>query len=58
MLFPVTGLIVYFQQQYRKANYKAREELGSNPTLQENIVGINVVQLFRREHQCPAVSLH
>lgn len=50
MLFPVTGLIVYFQQQYRKANYKAREELSAlNSTLQENIVGINVVQLFRRE---------
>jgi ATP-binding cassette, subfamily B, multidrug efflux pump len=50
MLFPITGLIVYFQQQYRKANYKAREELSAlNSTLQENIVGINVVQLFRRE---------
>lgn len=51
MLLPVTGLIIYFQQQYRKANYKAREELSAlNSTLQENIVGINVVQLFRREH--------
>lgn len=50
MLVPITGLIVYFQQQYRKANYKAREELSAlNSTLQENIVGINVVQLFRRE---------
>lgn len=50
MLFPVTGLIIYFQQQYRRANYKAREELSVlNSTLQENIVGINVVQLFRRE---------
>jgi len=50
MLFPVTGLIVYFQQQYRKANYKAREELSIlNSQLQENIFGINVVQLFRRE---------
>lgn len=50
MLFPITGLIVYFQQQYRIANYKAREELSVlNSTLQENIVGINVVQLFRRE---------
>ncbi len=50
MLLPVTGLIIYFQQQYRKANYKAREELSAlNSTLQENIVGINVVQLFRRE---------
>ncbi|PIG93237.1 ABC transporter ATP-binding protein [Gloeocapsopsis sp. IPPAS B-1203] len=50
MLFPVTGVIIYFQQQYRKANYKAREELSVlNSTLQENITGINVVQLFRRE---------
>jgi ATP-binding cassette subfamily B protein len=50
MLIPATILIVYFQQQYRKANYKAREELSTlNSTLQENIVGINVVQLFRRE---------
>ncbi|MBO3458332.1 ABC transporter ATP-binding protein/permease [Aetokthonos hydrillicola Thurmond2011] len=50
MLLPVTGLIVYFQQRYRKANYKAREELSVlNSQLQENIVGMNVVQLFRRE---------
>lgn len=50
MLFPVAGLIIYFQRQYRKANYKAREELSAlNSTLQENIVGVNVVQLFRRE---------
>jgi len=50
MLIPVTALIIYFQQQYRKANYKAREELSSlNSMLQENIVGLNVVQLFRRE---------
>lgn len=50
MLFPITGLIIYFQQQYRRANYKAREELSIlNSSLQENIIGINVVQLFRRE---------
>jgi ATP-binding cassette subfamily B multidrug efflux pump len=50
MLLPVTWLIVYFQQQYRKANYRAREHLSElNATLQENIAGINVVQLFRRE---------
>lgn len=50
MLFPISALIVYFQQQYRKANYKAREELSAlNSNLQENITGINVVQLFRRE---------
>ncbi|MGH2412780.1 MAG: ABC transporter ATP-binding protein [Microcystaceae cyanobacterium] len=50
MLIPVTGLIIYFQQQYRKANYQAREELSKlNSMLQENVSGINVVQLFRRE---------
>ena len=50
LLLPIAGLIIYFQQQYRQANYKAREELSAlNSTLQENIVGINVVQLFRRE---------
>jgi ATP-binding cassette, subfamily B, multidrug efflux pump len=50
MLLPVTALIIYFQQEFRKANYKAREELSAlNSTLQENITGISVVQLFRRE---------
>ncbi|MFZ4639335.1 MAG: ABC transporter ATP-binding protein [Nodosilinea sp.] len=50
LLLPVTWLIIYFQQQYRKANYKAREHLSDlNATLQENISGIGVVQLFRRE---------
>jgi ATP-binding cassette subfamily B protein len=50
MLLPVTGLIIYFQQQYRKANYKTREELSAlNSMLQENITGVNIVQLFRRE---------
>ncbi|OKH26714.1 long-chain fatty acid--CoA ligase [Hydrococcus rivularis NIES-593] len=50
MLIPVTALIIYFQRQYRKANYQAREELAKlNSMLQENIAGINVVQLFRRE---------
>ncbi|MBD0334786.1 MAG: ABC transporter ATP-binding protein [Cyanobacteria bacterium Co-bin13] len=50
LLLPVTWLIIYFQQQYRKANYKAREQLSElNAMLQENISGLNVVQLFRRE---------
>jgi ATP-binding cassette subfamily B protein len=50
LLVPVTWLIIYFQQQYRKANYKAREHLSElNATLQENVAGIDVVQLFRRE---------
>jgi ATP-binding cassette subfamily B multidrug efflux pump len=50
MLIPITWLIIFFQQQFRKANYKVREELSVlNSQLQENITGINVVQLFRRE---------
>lgn len=50
MLFPVAFLIIYFQSQYRKANYQAREELSQlNAMLQENVSGINIVQLFRRE---------
>ncbi|BAY25355.1 ABC transporter-related protein [Calothrix sp. NIES-2100] len=50
ILLPISLIIVYLQKQYRQANYKAREELSVlNSQLQENIVGINVVQLFRRE---------
>jgi ATP-binding cassette, subfamily B, multidrug efflux pump len=50
LLLPVTALIIYFQVEFRKANYKARDELSSlNSALQENITGIGVVQLFRRE---------
>jgi ATP-binding cassette subfamily B protein len=50
MLIPVTALIIYFQKKYRQANYKVREELSSlNSMLQENVTGINIVQLFRRE---------
>jgi len=50
LLIPVTVLIIYFQQQFRKANYRAREELSSlNAMLQENIVGVGVVQMMRRE---------
>ncbi|MGK7917039.1 MAG: ABC transporter ATP-binding protein [Prochloraceae cyanobacterium] len=50
MLVPVSALIIYFQAQYRVANYRSREELSKlNSMLQENIMGINIVQLFRRE---------
>lgn len=50
VLLPISCLIIYFQKQYRQANYKTREELSKlNSQLQENIVGVNVVQLFRRE---------
>jgi ATP-binding cassette, subfamily B, multidrug efflux pump len=50
MMVPVTGLVIYFQHEYRQANYRGREELSLlNSMVQENVVGINVVQLFRRE---------
>lgn len=50
LLLPVSYLILYFQRQYRKANYRARDELSAlNSMLQENIMGIGVVQLFQRE---------
>ncbi|GCL56910.1 ABC transporter ATP-binding protein [Microcystis aeruginosa] len=50
MLFPVTALIIFFQKQYRSANYQVREQLSKlNSQLQENVVGVNIVQLFRRE---------
>ena len=50
VLLPVACIIIYLQKEYRKSNYKVREELSVlNSQLQENIIGINVVQLFRRE---------
>jgi ATP-binding cassette, subfamily B, multidrug efflux pump len=50
MIFPITGLIIYFQHEYRKANYIARDRLSDlNSILQENVIGVNIVQLFRRE---------
>ncbi len=50
MMIPITAVIVYFQNQYRIANYTTREELSDlNSQLQENLTGIGVVQLFRRE---------
>ncbi len=49
-LVPITVMVLYFQRRYRAATYRSREELSSlNAVLQENILGINVVQLFRRE---------
>lgn len=50
MMIPISALIVYFQYKYRLANYNTREELSDlNAQLQENLTGIGVVQLFRRE---------
>ncbi|GAB4305000.1 MAG: ABC transporter ATP-binding protein [Oscillatoriaceae cyanobacterium] len=50
LLLPITAVIIYFQQKYREANYQAREKLSElNAQLAENITGIGVVQIFRRE---------
>jgi ATP-binding cassette subfamily B protein len=50
IVLPASSLIIFFQQRYRRANYKARDELSVlNSQLQENIAGINIVQMFRRE---------
>ncbi len=47
---PVTYLILWLQKRYRKANYRVREELSQlNADFQENLQGIEVVQMFRRQ---------
>ncbi|KEF41377.1 MAG: long-chain fatty acid--CoA ligase [Cyanobium sp. CACIAM 14] len=47
---PVTLGVLWLQARYRKANYRVREELGQlNADLQENLQGLEVVQMFRRE---------
>ena len=47
---PVTYLILWLQRRYRKSNYRVREELSQlNADFQENLQGIEVVQMFRRE---------
>ena len=47
---PVTLAILWLQRRYRKANYKVREELSQlNADFQENLQGLDVVQMFRRE---------
>ena len=49
---PVTLAIVWLQGRYRKVNYRVREELGGlNAELQENLQGLEVVQMFRRERE-------
>ena len=49
---PVTLAIVWLQGRYRKVNYRVREELGGlNAELQENLQGLEVVQMFRREQE-------
>ena len=47
---PVTLFILWLQKRYRKQNYKVREELSQlNASFQENLQGLEVVQMFRRE---------
>jgi ATP-binding cassette, subfamily B, multidrug efflux pump len=47
---PVVVVILWLQGRYRKANYRVREELSQlNADLQENLQGLDVVQMFRRE---------
>ncbi len=47
---PVTLAILWLQGRYRRANYRVREELSQlNADLQENLQGLEVVQMFRRE---------
>jgi len=47
---PVTSFILWLQKRYRKQNYKVREELSElNSNFQENLQGLEVVQMFRRQ---------
>ncbi|MDX2273292.1 MAG: ABC transporter ATP-binding protein [Cyanobacteriota bacterium] len=50
LVIPMAVLVIGLQRRYRDANFRVREELSRlNSWLQENILGVNVVQLFRRE---------
>ena len=45
---PVSYFIIWLQKRYRKANYQVREELSQlNSDFQENLQGLEVVQMFR-----------
>ena len=47
---PVTLFILWLQKRYRRQNYKVREELSQlNANFQENLQGLEVVQMFRRQ---------
>ncbi len=50
LIIPITIIVVWFQNTYRAANSRVRESLSNlNALLQENLLGVNVVQIFRRE---------
>nr|YP_002049540.1 ATPase [Paulinella chromatophora]ACB43330.1 ATPase [Paulinella chromatophora] len=47
---PITFTVMWLQRKYRKANYKVREDLSQlNADFQENLQGMEVVQMFCRE---------
>ena len=47
---PVTCFVLWLQSRYRRVNYTVREELSQlNADFQENLQGLEVVQMFRRE---------
>ena len=47
---PVTIAVLWLQRRYRKANYRVREELSQlNADFQENLQGLEVVQMYGRE---------
>ncbi len=47
---PVTLFILWLQKRYRRSNYRVREELSQlNADFQENLQGLEVVQMFGRE---------
>ncbi|MEN9203184.1 MAG: ABC transporter ATP-binding protein [Thermostichus sp. DG_1_5_bins_95] len=50
IVIPMSAIVVELQRRFRDANFRVREELSKlNSWIQENILGITVVQLFRRE---------
>ena len=47
---PVTLAVLWLQRRYSKANYRVREELSQlNADFQENLQGLEVVQMYGRE---------
>ncbi len=50
IVLPASAVVVELQRRFRDANFRVREELSKlNAWIQENVLGIAVVQLFRRE---------
>ncbi len=50
IVLPVSAVVIELQRRFRDANFRVREELSKlNAWIQENVLGIAVVQLFRRE---------